>query len=86
MDCDLPDTDGYTLAQTLRQREAERGGYTTTRIIAISAATGAAHAQRCAKAGMNGVISKPIRLAKLQDAIERWADVNPARTSDADTL
>lgn len=79
MDCDLPDTDGYTLAQTIRNHESAQGTQATP-IIAISAATGAEHTQRCAKAGMNGVISKPILLAKLQDAIERCAGANPART------
>jgi two-component system sensor histidine kinase EvgS len=74
MDCDLPDIDGYNLAAEWRRREAEQE-QARCPVIAISAATGEAHAERCFEAGMDGILSKPIRLAKLQDIIEVWCDV-----------
>ncbi|MDH0865836.1 ATP-binding protein [Mitsuaria sp. GD03876] len=74
MDCDLPDTDGYTLAPMLRDAE-QRLGRARTPIIAISAATGTTHVERCFAAGMDGVMSKPIRLGKLQSTLELWVDM-----------
>ncbi|BCJ05613.1 hypothetical protein PRtIB026_A45880 [Pseudomonas sp. RtIB026] len=74
MDCDLPGADGYQLARALRAYEAENG-LPACPIIAISASTGSEHAQRCIDAGMDGVTSKPIRFAKLQDIVERWCGV-----------
>ncbi|MDD2047802.1 ATP-binding protein [Pseudomonas putida] len=74
MDCDLPDQDGYSLAAEFRELEQslER---TYCPIIAISALTGNEHLERCFDAGMDGVLSKPIRLAKLQEVIELWCDL-----------
>lgn len=96
MDCDLPDQDGYTLATEMRRREAQPVRTEAVRmrvpILAISASTGTAHAERCFDAGMDGVLSKPIRLAKLRNAIELWCEVdleptpcaaNAANTADA---
>lgn len=74
MDCDLPDQDGYSLAAEFRELEHSlQRPYCP--IIAISALTGNEHLERCFDAGMDGVLSKPIRLAKLQEAIELWCDV-----------
>ena len=47
-------------------------------IIAISALTGEQHLQRCLAAGMDAVLSKPIRLEPLRGVIERWCDVTLA--------
>ena len=44
-------------------------------IIAISASTGAEHTARCFDADMDGILGKPIRMRKLQDAIELWCGV-----------
>lgn len=74
MDCDLPDISGYALAEKLRAYEIE-AGLPRCPIIAISASSGSEHAKRCIDAGMDAVISKPIRMAKLQDAIEIWCGV-----------
>ena len=74
MDCDLPDIDGYTLAAEWRRREADLE-QARCPIIAISASTGGEHAERCFEAGMDGILSKPIRLAKLQGIVELWCDV-----------
>ena len=74
MDCDLPDCDGYSLARKFRGLEQEQQ-WAHCPIIAISALTGNEHLERCFDAGMDGVLSKPIRLAKLQDMLELWCDV-----------
>ncbi|MCC7697804.1 ATP-binding protein [Janthinobacterium sp. EB271-G4-7A] len=74
MDCDLPDIDGYSLTVEWRRREADLE-QARCPVIAISASTGTDHAERCFEAGMDGILSKPIRLAKLQDIVELWCDV-----------
>jgi two-component system sensor histidine kinase EvgS len=71
MDCDLPDTDGYTLAMVFREMEDELGRKRTP-IVAISASNDERHVSRCFESGMDGVLSKPIRMGKLQDIIELW--------------
>ncbi|MDX9663755.1 ATP-binding protein [Pseudomonas sp. P5_152] len=80
MDCDLPDQDGYSLVQELRAFELQLGR-TLCPIIAISALTGDQHLQRCLDAGMNAVLSKPIRLGQLAEVIERWCSVKLAPPS-----
>ncbi|MEQ5842348.1 ATP-binding protein [Paraburkholderia acidicola] len=74
MDCHLQDMDGYTLAAAMRNLETERKRERCP-IVAISASTGSAHTERCFAAGMDGVLSKPIRLAKLEDVISLWCGV-----------
>ncbi|MGY1449370.1 ATP-binding protein [Pseudomonas chlororaphis] len=80
MDCDLPDQDGYSLTRELRATESQLGRAHCP-IIAISASTGGPHARRCKEAGMDGVLSKPIRLGQLSEVIERWCDVSLALPS-----
>jgi len=74
MDCDLPDQDGYSLTRLFRMIEQD-AAQTRCPIIAISASTGNEHVARCFDAGMDGILSKPIGLGKLQDAIELWCGV-----------
>lgn len=82
LDCNLPDTDGYRLAQQFRVEEVKLGARRCA-IIAISAITGSAHALRCLNAGMDGVLSKPISLAKLQSTIENFCGVLLTESTDA---
>ncbi len=71
LDCDLPDIDGYTVAQGMRASEQQRGQVHTP-IIAISASTDDAHRERCFDSGMDGVLSKPLRLDVLRQMIDLW--------------
>lgn len=70
LDCDLPDIDGYTVAQRIRDHEAMTGRYTP--IIAISASTDQAHQGRCISSGMDGVLAKPIRLDAIRNMLDAW--------------
>lgn len=74
MDCDLPDTDGFSLTEQFRRME-EKAGQSHCPIVAISASSGSQHEARCFDAGMDGILPKPIRMGKLQDAIELWCGV-----------
>ncbi|HCF3475863.1 TPA: response regulator [Pseudomonas aeruginosa] len=80
VDCDLPDQDGYSLVCRLRTFELQSGRKRCP-IIAISALTGEQHLQRCLNSGMDAVMSKPISLGQLGEAIERWCDVRLASPS-----
>ncbi|WP_324251339.1 ATP-binding protein [Burkholderia ambifaria] len=71
IDCNLPDIDGYTLAQMIRQDEAVRKARHVP-IIAISAASGDEHKMRCFESGMDGVLGKPLRLEALRQMIVMW--------------
>ena len=71
LDCDLPDIDGYTVAQRMRASEQLRK-QARTPIIAISASTDDAHRARCFDSDMDGVLGKPLRLDVLRQMIDLW--------------
>ena len=71
LDCDLPDIDGYTVVQRMRDDERLQQR-TRTPIIAISASTGDTHRERCFDSGMDGVLGKPLRLEALRQMIDLW--------------
>ncbi|MFP2768866.1 response regulator [Oceanisphaera sp. KMM 10153] len=73
MDCDLPDIPGYEVTRRWREREAVLG-LVPTPIIAVSASTDTGHTASCFEAGMDGVLKKPIKLAKLQDTLQLWCE------------
>ncbi|SCK26475.1 ATP-binding protein [Vogesella sp. LIG4] len=72
LDCNLPEIDGYTLAQRIREREKLQDRHTP--ILAISASGDLAHQQRVMESGMDGLLPKPIRLNALQTMLELWCD------------
>lgn len=74
LDCNLPETDGYTLASRIREREKLQDLHTP--ILAISASGDLAHQQRVVESGMDGLLSKPIRLNALQAMLELWCDMD----------
>ncbi|MHC8380954.1 ATP-binding protein [Pseudomonas sp. LB3P14] len=82
MDCNLPDQDGYNLVCELRELELHLHR-THCPIIAISALADVEHLERCFDAGMDGVLSKPIPVAKLREVIELWCEVTLEAPSEA---
>jgi two-component system sensor histidine kinase EvgS len=71
LDCNLPDIDGYTVADRMRAHESVTMAEHTP-IIAISAAVDEQHKVRCMTSGMDGALSKPIRLDMLRELVELW--------------
>jgi CheY-like chemotaxis protein len=67
MDVQMPEMDG--LAAARRIREMERPLSLHTPIIALTANSLDGDRDRCIQAGMDGYVSKPIRLAELRHAI-----------------
>src|SRR4051812_12938429 len=71
MDIRMPGMDGVQAAKYIRAAEVPRG---RTPIIAVTAYGGKDAFEPYREAGMNGFISKPLRLEKLQDIWKRWVE------------
>jgi PAS domain S-box-containing protein len=69
MDCEMPEMDGYQTTQEIRRREGNRRH---TTIVAITAYATQDQRDRCLAAGMDGFLSKPVRLQKLAQTLDTW--------------
>jgi PAS domain S-box-containing protein len=76
MDCQMPEMNGYQAAQAIRELEQSPSGVPgwkwPVHIIAMTAEAMAADAAKCLQMGMNDYLSKPVRLAELKAALDRW--------------
>ncbi len=68
-DCHMPEMDGYEL--TTKIRAHEQAGGRRLPIVALTADALADTEKTCLDAGMDGYLSKPVELAKLEAAIVR---------------
>ena len=68
-DLHMPAMDGYTLAEAVRNEE---NGGPRLPIIALTANALRDEELRCRQAGMDGYLTKPVRLAQLKAAIDVW--------------
>ncbi|WP_295408307.1 ATP-binding protein [uncultured Thiocystis sp.] len=77
MDMEMPEMDGVTATTHIRAQEAARG---TARlpIIAMTANAMQEDRERCFAAGMDGYLSKPVRLATLHTEVHRLFSATPA--------
>ncbi|MBL9126444.1 MAG: response regulator [Verrucomicrobiales bacterium] len=75
MDCQMPGMDGYTATREIRTRESQGQWHGRPRvpIVALTANAMRGDAEKCLAAGMDGYLSKPVRLEDLQAAIAKWA-------------
>jgi len=69
MDLQLPDMDGIEATKLIREMS---GKCTTIPIIAMTANVLAEDRERCAQAGMNGFVPKPVRRDALAAVLEEW--------------
>jgi PAS domain S-box-containing protein len=68
LDLQLPDMNGYMVAEETRSYEAQQG-FPTLPLIAMTAHTSKAHQDRCMISGMNDYLVKPIDLAALEKVL-----------------
>ena len=67
MDVQMPEMDGLEATATIRAREQQSGAHIP--IIAMTAHAMDSDRQRCLEAGMDGYVSKPIRVTRLFETI-----------------
>jgi len=70
MDLHMPEMDGYEATRRIRHDEAAGGRHTP--IVALTADALAGDRERCIEAGMDDHITKPVSMASLAAAVERW--------------
>jgi CheY-like chemotaxis protein/HPt (histidine-containing phosphotransfer) domain-containing protein len=88
-DLHMPDMDGYTLADSIRREEVERGVTWHARmpILALTANALRGEAVRAQSAGMDEYLTKPLQLHLLKAALKKWLprerpDTMPAELSE----
>jgi small GTP-binding protein len=72
LDLEMPQMDGYTAAESIRQWESERN-LTRTPILALTAHALVEQVQSSLAAGFDAHLTKPIQKATLVDAIRKYA-------------
>jgi signal transduction histidine kinase/DNA-binding response OmpR family regulator len=76
MDCQMPEMDGFEATRLIRKRELDSGQAcpwkSPIHIIALTASAMQGDREKCLAVGMDDFVSKPVRPADLQAALERW--------------
>jgi signal transduction histidine kinase/ActR/RegA family two-component response regulator len=68
MDVQMPEMDGFEAVAAIREAESALG--TRTPVIALTAHAMSGDRERCLAAGMDGYLTKPVKLAQLVAAID----------------
>jgi CheY-like chemotaxis protein/HPt (histidine-containing phosphotransfer) domain-containing protein len=87
MDCYMPELDGYSTTERLRQ--SENAQWRQVPIIAMTANTMPSNRQRCLDLGMSDYIAKPIRFSQLVTILHKWlptAKKTPAEQGTEEVL
>jgi CheY-like chemotaxis protein/HPt (histidine-containing phosphotransfer) domain-containing protein len=80
LDVQMPEMDGLEAARQICQRwPVEK----RPRIVAMTGNALTGDREKCLQAGMDDYISKPVRIAELQAAIERWGPMRSRKTDTA---
>ncbi len=71
MDCQMPVLDGYMATQAIRKSAQPESGRDIP-IVALTAHAMMNNDQKCFDSGMDGYLTKPIRLSELEGALKKW--------------
>jgi CheY-like chemotaxis protein/HPt (histidine-containing phosphotransfer) domain-containing protein len=71
LDGDMPRMDGREAARAIRRRDVEKAPGRRVPIVALTASAGPADRERCAAAGMDELLAKPIRVEELVAVVSR---------------
>ena len=69
MDCQMPEMNGYEATAQIRRLQGTTSGIP---IIALTADAMSECRAKCLSAGMNDVMTKPIKIEDLTSALETW--------------
>jgi signal transduction histidine kinase/PleD family two-component response regulator/HPt (histidine-containing phosphotransfer) domain-containing protein len=74
MDCMMPEMDGYEATKKIRELERQNvNSRQRVHIIAMTANAMLGDRDKCIAAGMDDYVSKPVQLADMRRAIEKWS-------------
>jgi CheY-like chemotaxis protein len=68
----MPIMDGFEATRKIREAEKDRMEENAIPIIALTANSSKEDEQKCAEAGMNDFVPKPIRRDLLEKVIVKW--------------
>ena len=81
MDMQMPNMDGLQASRAIRSAGIDAAALP---IVAVTANAYADDLQRCAEAGMQAHLAKPLRISQLSDAISEWANAASPTEPEAD--
>jgi signal transduction histidine kinase/ligand-binding sensor domain-containing protein/CheY-like chemotaxis protein/HPt (histidine-containing phosphotransfer) domain-containing protein len=76
MDLNMPDMDGFTATRLIRQREGQ-GRHVP--IVALTAHDASSYRDKCQRADMDDILSKPYTLDDCARLLQRWLAHEPAQ-------
>jgi two-component system, sensor histidine kinase len=78
LDCQMPGLDGYATSAAIRRHE---NGGPRVPIIALTANSSEEDREKCLASGMDDYLGKPLQIAALAGALERWIVRRPEPVS-----
>lgn len=81
MDVQMPEMDGLTATRAIREAERIQGGHVP--IVAMTAHAMTGDRERCLASGMDGYLTKPLRMNEVADVLAGVADATERPTQDA---
>jgi len=77
-DCNMPEMNGYELAQSIRESELAAGEGKRIPIVACTAIALEGEAETCVAAGMDDYLAKPVGLMDLAKKLDQWLPIMQA--------